>query len=33
MKTYDAKNNQSCKLCGYKISHNKQGWFTLTFKK
>ncbi|MGN8645899.1 endonuclease domain-containing protein [Gracilibacillus sp. HCP3S3_G5_1] len=32
MKIYDAKNNQSCKLCEYKTSHNKQGWFTLHLK-
>jgi hypothetical protein len=28
MKPYDAKDYQECRICGFSISHNKQGWFT-----
>lgn len=32
MKPYDAKNKQTCKICDFKISHNKQGRFTSHIK-
>ncbi|MGJ9456947.1 endonuclease domain-containing protein [Oceanobacillus sp. CF4.6] len=32
MKSYDAKNPHACKICGYQISHNKQGRFTSHLK-
>ncbi|MFD1850606.1 hypothetical protein [Oceanobacillus bengalensis] len=32
MKPYDAKESQECKICGFIISHNKQGWFTSHLK-
>ncbi|PAV29087.1 hypothetical protein CIL05_14025 [Virgibacillus profundi] len=33
MKSYNAKNPQECKICGYKLSHNKQGRFTQHLKE
>ncbi|GAE92249.1 hypothetical protein JCM21714_1236 [Gracilibacillus boraciitolerans JCM 21714] len=32
MRLYDAKYNQTCKICNFTISHNKQGRFTLHLK-
>ncbi|MEW9049661.1 MAG: DUF559 domain-containing protein [Neobacillus sp.] len=32
MKPYDASDPQQCKICGFEISHNKQGWFTSHIK-
>ncbi|WP_456274072.1 endonuclease domain-containing protein [Bacillus sp. AK031] len=32
MKPYDAKDSQMCKICGFEISHNKQGRFTSHIK-
>lgn len=33
MKSYDAKQPQECKICGFKLSHNKQGRFTTHLKQ
>jgi very-short-patch-repair endonuclease len=33
MKPYDAKISQKCNICGFQISHNKQGRFTSHIKK
>lgn len=32
MEVYDAKQPQTCLICGFKINHNKQGWFTAHLK-
>ncbi|MFJ5789217.1 DUF559 domain-containing protein [Lysinibacillus sp. NPDC093712] len=32
MEVYDAKQPQTCLICGFKINHNKQGWFTTHLK-
>ncbi len=32
MKPYDAKESQECNICGFQISHNKQGRFTSHMK-
>jgi very-short-patch-repair endonuclease len=32
LKPYDAKDSQECKICGYSVSHNKQGKFTSHLK-
>ncbi|AJD91432.1 hypothetical protein JMA_21150 [Jeotgalibacillus malaysiensis] len=32
MKPYDAKQSQACKICGFELSHNKQGRFTSHIK-
>jgi very-short-patch-repair endonuclease len=33
LKPYDAKQPQECKICGYRLSHNKQGRFTSHLKE
>lgn len=33
LEPYDAKENQSCRICGFELSNNKQGRFTLHLKK
>ncbi len=33
MEVYNAKQPQTCLLCGFTIVHNKQGWFTIHLKK
>lgn len=33
MKSYDAKKPQKCIICGFVLSHNKQGRFTTNLKK
>lgn len=32
MDVYDAKQPQTCLICGFTINHNKQGWFTSHLK-
>lgn len=33
MELYDAKESQECNICGFQVSHNKQGRFTSHIKK